>query len=129
MTVDGNSVFTGQAYYTNGASGGIGGIDFYSIDGDNEYYLDDIVFTNSLGTEDFSADLFSVYPNPVQDILNIKSASNVDNVTVYDILGKVVLQEQPAKVSPSIDMSGLTSGAYLVKVTIGNASKTVKILK
>ncbi len=79
--------------------------------------------------EDFNSEVFSIYPNPVQNVLNIKSATNIDSVVVYDILGKIVLQENPAKVSPSIDMSSLTSGAYLVKVTIGNASKTVKVLK
>jgi hypothetical protein len=62
-------------------------------------------------------------------MLNIKSTSAVDNVTVYDILGKVVLQENPGTISPAINMSNLASGSYLVKVTIGDSSKTVKILK
>ncbi|HAV55400.1 MAG TPA: T9SS C-terminal target domain-containing protein, partial [Aequorivita sp.] len=35
----------------------------------------------------------------------------------------------PGAISPKVDMSGLSSGAYLVQVTIGNATKTVKVLK
>ncbi len=107
----------------------VGGIDFFSIDANNEYYVDDVLFVNSLSTNEFSADSFRVYPNPVKDILNISTKTAVDNVTVYDILGKVVLSENPDAISPKVNMSGLSSGAYLVKVTIGNASKTVKILK
>ena len=91
---------------------------------------DDVVCAKGLlGVEDFSASKFSVYPNPVTDVLNVKSAASVDNITVYDLLGKVVLQENPGKISPAINMSNLASGAYLVKVTIGNSSKTVKVIK
>ena len=108
----------------------LAGLDFYSASNNNEMYLDNLTMAAGLiGTEDFTADKFSVYPNPVKDMLNIKSSSSVDNVTVYDILGKVVLQENPGKISPAINMSGLASGSYLVKVTIGNSSKTVKVLK
>ena len=95
-------------------------------------FFDDITLFKgdiTLGVNDFSADKFSVYPNPVTDVLNIVSKVAVDNVTVYDILGKVVLQENPGKISPAINMSNLASGAYLVKVTIGNSSKTVKVIK
>ena len=108
----------------------VGGIDFFSFDPNNEYYIDDVVFVEGqLGTNDFSADVFSVYPNPVKDKLNIESAAAVNSVAVYDVLGKQVLSVQPDAISPSVDMSGLSSGAYLVKVTIGNASKTVKVIK
>ena len=105
-------------------------IDFYSATANNEMYIDDVVlFKGLIGTDDFAENKFSVYPNPVKDMLNIKSTAAVDNVTVYDILGKVVLQENPGKISPAINMSNLASGSYLVKVTIGNSSKTVKVLK
>lgn len=112
-----------------GGDSTVGGIDFFSIDANNEYYVDDVLFTDSASTQDFSADSFRVYPNPVKDILNISTKTAVDNVTVYDILGKTVLTSNPGVISPKIDMSGLASGAYLVQVTIGNASKTVKVLK
>lgn len=108
----------------------LAGMDFYSASANNEMYIDDVVLFNGIiGTEDFSAEKFSVYPNPVENMLNIKSVNVVDNVTVYDILGKVVLQENPGTISPAINMSHLPSGSYLVNVTIGNTSKTVKVLK
>lgn len=108
----------------------LAGLDFYSASPNDLMYVDDVVCAvGLLSVDDFSESKFSVYPNPVTDILNIKSASSVDNVKVYDLLGKVVLQANPGKISPSIDMSGLSSGAYLVQVTIGNATNTVKVLK
>ncbi|HET8804027.1 MAG TPA: T9SS type A sorting domain-containing protein [Aequorivita sp.] len=125
LSIDG----TAGAPVAFGQDSTVGGIDFFSIDANNEYYVDDVLFTDGASTQDFSADSFRVYPNPVKDILNISTKTAVDNVTVYDILGKTVLTSNPDVISPKIDMSGLASGAYLVQVTIGNASKTVKVLK
>tara|TARA_R100000306_G_C4378047_1_gene142861 strand:+ start:2361 stop:3278 length:918 start_codon:yes stop_codon:yes gene_type:complete len=108
----------------------LGGIDFFAPSEFSLFYVDDVVAgAGVLSTDDFSADVFSVYPNPVKDILNIESKATVNSVSVYDILGKEVLSARPDAVSPSIDMSGLSSGAYLVQVTIGKATKTVKVIK
>ncbi len=124
----------------NGATGGVtakgasatgfGGADFFADNATNTYYVDAVRFAEGLlGADDFSGDVFSVFPNPVVNTLNIKSASVIDNVTIYDVLGKQVLSVSPDAISPSVDMSALSSGAYLVNVTIGNATKTIKVLK
>lgn len=127
VRVDGVEAYSGQLYSSTGE---IAGVDFFSIDTNNEYYIDDVFHVDGLlGVDDFSADVFSVYPNPVRDVLNISSKAAVESITVYDILGKVVLQAQPNAISPSINMGALASGAYLVNVTIGNASKTIKVIK
>ena len=108
----------------------LGAIDFFSVDARNNYWIDDILFVNGiLGVDDFVTNNFSVYPNPVTDILNIRSSSTIDAIIVYDILGKLVLEATPNAISPSVNMSTLNSGSYLVKVTIGDASKIVKIIK
>jgi hypothetical protein len=132
MDIDGVMQFTGEPLaFGSQVFESLAGFDFFSVDSSYFYFVDDLKTGPDLflATEDFSKDNFSVYPNPVQDVLNIKSAQVVDAVTVYDLLGKVVLQAQPGTVSPALDMSALNNGAYLVKVTIGNASKTVKVLK
>jgi len=108
----------------------LGAINFFSIDANNSYYIDDVLYIfDIIGVDDFDAAVFSVYPNPVKDILNINTASVVDAITVYDVLGKIVLQAQPDSVSPSINMSALRSGTYFMQVYIGDSSETVKIIK
>ena len=108
----------------------LGALNFFSIDGNNDLYIDDVLYDDLwLGVDDFSADVFRVYPNPVRDVLNISSKVAVDFITVYDILGNIILQAQPDVISPSINMSALQSGTYLVNITIGNASKTIKVIK
>lgn len=105
-------------------------IDFYSSSTNNEMYVDDVTLAEGvLSTENFNENVFSVYPNPFSEVLNISSKVAVDQVIVYDILGKVVLTENPGMISPSINTSNLSSGTYMVKVKIGNNSKIVKIVK
>lgn len=108
----------------------LAGLDFYSASTNNHMYIDDMLTGSGiLSTENFNEDVFSVYPNPVTDILNIESQEAVEKVVVYDVLGKVVLQDNPGVVSPSINMASLSSGTYFVKVFIDKNSKIVKILK
>ena len=131
MSIDNNTMVVAQPFaFGTRVFIELAGLDFYSASNLNEMYIDDLTLANGiLGSEDFTGDKFSVYPNPVKDMLNIKSTSSIDNIIIYDILGKVVLQENPGKISPAINTSSLSSGSYLVKVTIGNSSKTVKVLK
>ena len=55
---------------------------------------------------------FSVYPNPVSSILNIKLADDIKSVEIYNLLGRKILRST----SKSIDVSGLSKGIYLVKI-------------
>ena len=133
LSIDGNLMLDAVAY--NDTDGfpvdRIGAINYFAIDANNEYYVDDfrLVEGDLLSTNDFSLENFRVYPNPVQDRLNIESSSAVSEIAVYNVLGKEVLHSSPNRISPSIDMSALSSGAYLVKVSINGASKTIKVLK
>lgn len=130
MYVDGDLAVPAGTPFSDVAVPYLGAIDFYAPSEFTTYYVDEIVTAYGLlGVDDLSTNTFSVYPNPVKDVLNIKSKESVDNITIYDILGKVVMQQNPGKISPAINMSSLPTGSYLVKVTIGNTTKTVKVLK
>ena len=109
----------------------MGAINFTSTDANTRYWMDWLWFTDPpiKDIEDFSKENFKLYPNPVTDVLYIQSVAVIDKIEVYDILGNELLFETPNAVSPSIDMSVLSSGMYLVNVTIDENSKTFKIIK
>jgi phenolic acid decarboxylase len=107
----------------------IGAIDFFSFDANNELYIDAISYADLLSVGEESRIAFKAYPNPVVDYLYLSTQSKVDLVEVYDVLGQNVLTTTPAIVSPRIDLSSFSSGAYFVKVSTGNQSKTIKIIK
>ena len=69
----------------------------------------------------------TVYPNPVQGTLYIMSSEAVEQVRVYDISGRELIQlPYPAQ---SIDISTLANGIYLVKVKTAQGETVKKIVK
>lgn len=107
----------------------LGGIDFFSFDVNNEVYIDAINFQDMLSVDDQVLNAFKAYPNPVTDYLNLSTTSVVELVEVFDILGHRILSIQPETLSPKLDFSELASGSYFVKASMGNQSKTLKIMK
>lgn len=105
-------------------------INFYSASANNEIYIDDVTLaTGILSTNSFDSESFTIFPNPVVNQLNIQSKEAVNTVSIYNVLGKLVHQSSPNTISPSIDMATYKSGIYFVEVTIGNARRTVKVVK
>lgn len=72
---------------------------------------------------------FTYYPNPVNDKLTLNAQSNIQNVAVYNMLGQEVINASPNTLDAEVDMVNLNSGAYFVKVTIDNATKTIRVIK
>ncbi|WP_309642156.1 FG-GAP-like repeat-containing protein [Flavobacterium sp.] len=76
-------------------------------------------------------DTFTVYPNPVNDVINVKlynPSMVISNASIYDLNGKLILS--PNFINQTIDVKSLTTGTYLLilKDAQGNAY-TQKILK
>lgn len=72
---------------------------------------------------------FTYYPNPVKDELVLSAQKDIQNVSVFNVLGQEVLRTAPNTVENTIDMNALSQGAYFVKVTIGNVTETIRIIK
>lgn len=59
--------------------------------------------------------LFSLYPNPANDQLNLSIEANDFQVEVLTLLGQVVLTEHNAKI---LDVSNLTKGTYIISISV-----------
>lgn len=82
-----------------------------------------------LSVESNTKDGFSFYPNPAKDELNLKSVENIESVAIYNMLGQRVIEQQVNTSSSTIDVSGLSAGAYVMKVSINGQISTYKVLK
>ena len=82
-----------------------------------------------LGTTDLAISKVSVYPNPVKDLLHVSFEAPITTVAIYSILGQEVKAVSLNATEGSIDMSGLSSGTYIVKVMAGHLVKTLKVIK
>ena len=83
----------------------------------------------SLSANSFDSNAFLAYPNPVKDVLNLEYNSEISNVRVINLLGQEVISRNINANSTQVDMSQLSAGAYIVNVTVGNAVKTIKVVK
>jgi len=84
----------------------------------------------ALSTQNFDINsAFTYYPNPVNNTLTLKGQKDIQNVAVYNMLGQEVIRTAPNTVNSDLDMSNLQPGAYFVKVTIENTTKTIKVIK
>lgn len=84
---------------------------------------------DTLSNAQFDNGSFKVYPNPVKDILNLSYSQNITNVGIFNMLGQQVITKSVNATQDQIDMSDLSSGTYLVKVTAGSEVKTLKVVK
>ncbi len=108
----------------------LGGIDFFANDANCEYFIDDILFVEgTLSSVSFDSIELKAYPNPVVDVLNIKSANTIDNVSVYNLLGQTILKVSPNSLETQLDFSDFSKGSYLVEITVGNKKAVKKIIK
>ena len=97
---------------------------------DNDFFIDDFqITTTSLGLDDNSISSFNYFPNPVNDVLTIKAQNNVEDVKVFNMLGQMVLRQNPNTRDCTVDLSAMQTGAYFVQVSIGNTVQTVRVLK
>lgn len=82
-----------------------------------------------LGTDTFKISDLKYYPNPANEYLNVSYSSNIDTITIYTLLGQQVLLSNPKSTVAKIDTAALHSGTYLLKISAGTATKTVKFVK
>ena len=88
-----------------------------------------ITVDNTLSTNNAIIEGFAYYPNPVNDKLSLQAKENIDNVEIMNVLGQTVYEVSPKNTSTTIDMSSIKEGAYFVRIQVGNATKTIKVLK
>jgi len=94
------------------------------------YFGDEAIYGNEmLSTLNFSISLFTIYPNPVRNSFKIVYKNNlkVKTVNIYDVLGKLVLEEKEDV--NQIDVSNLSNGLFFIKIETDKGNSTKKIIK
>ena len=71
---------------------------------------------------------FTIYPNPVIDIINVQSSneSDIDGISIFNINGSRVKHVNDSK---SVDMRDLSSGIYLINIKSKDQVITKKVIK
>lgn len=96
---------------------------------DNWTIIPQIQYTEDcyLSSTAFEFSKLNMFPNPVNDILNIDTEKTISKIAFLNTFGVVVFEKYyPAK---SFDLSHLKPGIYFIKIQIGKYISTKKIVK
>ncbi len=72
----------------------------------------------------------SVYPNPVRNQVNISSQNDeLQSVSVFDMNGKLMLQDKANGLQKEMNLSNLKSGVYILRVKTNGSTENIRIIK
>ena len=70
-------------------------------------------FSSTAGVSDSNSVSFSIYPNPTNSILNIKTDEKISKIDVYNLQGQRIKTLK----NKQINIQKLSSGIYIIKIT------------
>ena len=85
----------------------------------------------SLANNDYlsASNELKVYPNPINDIVNLSFDQEITTIAMYNLLGQEVITKWVNANETSIDVSALPSGTYLIKVNTNDKVQSLKVVK
>ena len=96
---------------------------FYDIDQSHTIWVS---FVKITGIDEFDEIQLSIYPNPAQHFVNITSNVDMNNIQVFDMSGKKMMELKAVnQQNASIDVSMFRTGIYFINVD-GKSLKLVK---
>ncbi len=102
------------------------GLDSATMSNINALWTDTIT-TPALSSinEPYAASTMSVFPNPVSEMLTVDGLHSGSSVTLTDLSGHIISQQQVQQELITVDVSLLTPGIYIVSCVYGD-QKTAK---
>ena len=71
----------------------------------------------------------NVFPNPANEMLNLRADKKIDQISVFNTLGEDVLSRSVNAKRTNIDVTALPAGIYIVKVESGTTVSSTRFIK
>jgi hypothetical protein len=104
----------------------------YDCTNQNQLIIDDfeVSYTTTLATKENELSISGVYPNPVKDMVTIKTKETIEKITISNQLGQQVMTINSFEpTNKRFDLTNLNKGLYFMNVTIANKTQSFKIIK
>ena len=99
------------------------------FEGKTGTYQLDIKVAPTTGIEESEENSFSVYPNPVKDVVNV-NCKDLEQVSLFNAVGqKIESLNTEGNDKVQIDLSGLPSGVYILQAVSQGHTLTRRIVK
>ena len=85
-------------------------------------------YTPPLSINDVNVEL-TMYPNPADQFISVKSSEVLSGIRVIDMTGKEVIRKSIQSNDYSLDLGNLNTGIYFLEASAEGASKTMRFIK
>lgn len=98
------------------------------------FYFDDLTFVafndDTLDVSDTTfSSAFSLYPNPISNVLHIRTALASYSTSIYNVLGQQVYTTKQQQGNATLDYTSFKSGIYFVRIESDRESAVFKVVK
>ena len=104
-----------------------------NCEGPTYLFVDEITVTSGiLSNPDIVAEAFSIYPNPVEDVLHLQGNDglSIREVRVTDMNGRVVkTASMNGGQNAAVSMDGMASGSYFVSIATDKGTAVKQVIK
>ena len=95
-----------------------------AVDANGNY----LVYTSTLSINDVNVEL-TMYPNPADQFISVKSSEVLSTIRVIDMTGKEVIRKSIQSNDYSLDLGNISTGIYFLEASVEGASKTMRFIK
>ncbi len=96
----------------------------------NAIFIDDISLNQTLSVTDIGGNEVKLFYDILNDELKVElSEGNISHVSIYNLLGQQIINNEVNSNNTSISMSNNTDGIYIARVTSNGSTKSVKFIK
>jgi len=86
------------------------------------------IYVGGVGINELNKSTVSVYPNPVRDVMTIQANSNIKEINLYDITGRLVINKTVGAKKVDVGTSSLSSGIYSLRTILDENTIITKVI-
>lgn len=84
---------------------------------------------STANVEELSFATTKVFPNPVEDVLQIESMTSINSLVLRDTQGKEILKLSPDALQVQLNLVEIKNGVYFLEVETSNGIELIKVMK
>jgi len=86
-----------------------------------------VEFKLNVGVNEATQNVVSIYPNPANDVVNVKMDNTINKIAVVNMNGQVVTESVINNIEGSINTSSIANGMYFLRIETANGITMNKI--
>ena len=96
--------------------------------GSNTLLKTGYIHVGGVGINELSQNSVSVYPNPAKEFLTVQANTSIQEISIYNMAGQVVINQVVDAKTITVNTSTLSAGIYSLKAILENGTINKKIV-